>query len=94
MTEFVVFFILFLTLVSIAFIAGWNLSVKKWRATRTQILSNLEKLEDQVNSFNEQRLLDPQRGWTDVGTQYALIKMESTIREVRSEIEDRKERAT
>ena len=73
----------------LAFIFGWNLAVSKWRKGREHIMLNLARLESQVNEFNVSRELDPQRGWTDVGTQYAISRMKNTIRELTEEIEKR-----
>lgn len=81
-----------LVLGTVIFVTGWNLAVHKWREGRTKLMANVERLEGQVHEFNEQRQKDPQRGWTDVGTQYALTRMENTIAAIREQIEGRKDR--
>lgn len=84
--------VIILCLLIFAFTLGWNISVNRWRNGRERILKTLNHLETQVEEFNQKRLRDPQRGWTDVGTEYAISRMQATIRVLQSEIEDRNDR--
>lgn len=86
--EFVV--IALIVLGTVFFILGWNISVHRWRAGRERLSANVDRLEKQVNEFHEARMKDPQRGWTDVGTEYALIRIESEIANIRTELAGRK----
>lgn len=85
-------FLIALLIAVIGFIMGWNLSVRRFIRRRRRLEQYITKLESEVRSFNREREEDPQRAWTDVGTQYVVNQIEQLCQSIREEVSGRRER--
>ena len=73
-------------LLIVTFGFGWNLAVRKHRASRRKLTVAIGNLEQQVQTVNEALDTDPQRAGIDMGKRYATNQMQHTIDQLREEL--------